>query len=281
MKKILALILTLIMVMLCFTACSFNVDNGGNDSDNGDGDGNDTRAKLIVGYTDYAPMNYMEGGKLVGFDTELAEAVAEKLDMDIEFVEINWGKKYLELDSGAINCIWNGFTSNCADDDGVQRSDKVDFSVAYMNNAQCVVVKSAELADYTSADVLADKAGAAEDGSAGAGKVMEFIGEENEDNFIAKDAQTDALTEVLAGSANFAIVDRTMAEAMVGKGDFTSLAIAEDIEIENELYSIGFKKGSELTEKVNQAIKELAEDGTLMELAKKYKLENYVIVDFD
>lgn len=277
MKKILALILTLIMVMLCLAACTVESQNNGNDNDN-DG-GEETKEKLIVGYTDYAPMNYMEDGKLVGFDTELAEAVAEKLDMDIEFVEINWGKKYLELDSGAINCIWNGFTSNCADDDGVQRSAKVDFSVAYMNNAQCVVVKASEIDNFTSTDDLADKLGAAEDGSAGAGKVAEYV--ESEENYIAKDAQTDALTEVLAGSANFAIVDRTMAEAMVGNGDFATLAIAEDIVIENELYSIGFKKDSELTAKVNQAIKELAEDGTMMELAKKYKLENYVIVDFD
>lgn len=277
MKKILALILTLVMVMLCLTACTVEGQNNDNDSD--DGNGKETKEKLIVGYTDYAPMNYMEDGKLVGFDTELAEAVAEKLGMDIEFVEINWGKKYLELDSGAINCIWNGFTSNCADDDGVQRSDKVDFSEAYMNNAQCVVVKADEVDDFTSTDALADKLGAAEDGSAGAGKVAEFVA--SEENYIAKDAQTDALTEVLAGSADFAIVDRTMAEAMVGNGDFASLAIAEDIEIENELYSIGFKKDSELTSKVNQALKELAEDGTMMELAEKYGLENYVIVDFD
>ena len=279
MKKILALILTLIMVMFCFTACfSVSTDNGNGDN-SGNDDAGDAKEKIIIGYTDYAPMNYMENGKLVGFDTELAEAVAEKLGMDIEFVEIDWSKKYLELDSGAINCVWNGFTANCADDDGVQRSDKVDFSLAYMNNAQCVVVKASAVADYTSTEVLADKTGAAEDGSAGAGKVTEFVADE--DNYIAKTAQTDALTEVLAGSADFAIVDRTMAEAMVGNGDFASLAIAEEIVIENELYSIGFKKGSELTAKVNQALKELAADGTMMELAEKYGLENYVIVDFD
>ena len=130
MKKILALILTLIMVMFCFTACDKEETN------------EEPKEKLIVGYTDYAPMNYMEDGKLVGFDTELAEAVAKKLGMDIEFVEINWGKKYIELESGNINCIWNGFTSNCADDDGVQRSDKVDFSLSYMNNVYAQLVSS-------------------------------------------------------------------------------------------------------------------------------------------
>lgn len=236
--------------------------------------------KLVVGYTLYNPMNYEdENGKLIGFDTELAEMVAEKLGMDIEFKLIDWSNKYLELDSGNINCIWNGFTYNCADDDGIQRSDKVDFSVAYMNNEQCVVVRSENASALTTADSLKDKKGAAEEGSAGEGVVKGFLA--NESNYIPCAAQTGTLTELMSGAVDFVVIDYTMAKSLIGQGDYANLKIADSIDIEAEEYAVGFKKGSELTAEVNKAIKELAEDGTLMELAKKYGLENYVITEFN
>ena len=261
MKKVLALVLAIVMCSIGLFACGKKDDN-----------------KLIVGYTIYEPMNYLDAdGNLVGFDTELAKAVAEKLGMEIEFQEIEWKNKYLELDSGKINCIWNGFTSNCADDDGIQRSDKVDFSYAYMNNEQCVVVKKSNLDSLNTKEALADKKGSAEDGSAGEGVVKEFLDSEN--TYVGKDSQMATFTELLAGTVDFVVVDKTLAKTIVGQGDYSDLAIVEDIEIESELYSIGFKKDSELTEKVNGALKELAEDGTLAKLAEKYGLSNYVITD--
>ena len=264
MKKILSLALIAILLISCvssFASCASD-DN-----------------KLIVGYTIYEPMNYLdENGKLIGFDTELAEAVAKKLDMEIEFQKIEWDNKYLELDSGAVNCLWNGFTSNCADDDGVQRSDKVDFSYAYMNNEQCVVVKKANASTLNTATALANKKGAAEKGSAGEGVAKKFVSDV-EKNYIGKDSQAATLTELKAGTVDFVVIDKTMAKAMVGKGDYSDLTMVDTIEIESEVYSIGFKKGSDLTAKVNIALKELAEDGTMMALAEKYGLENYVITD--
>ncbi len=262
MKKIIALVLALIMCTFVFASCA-----------------NNNEKKLVVGYTLYEPMNYMEGDKLVGFDTELAEAVAEKLDMEIEFKLIDWKNKYLELEGGQINCLWNGFTANCADDDGVQRSEKVDFSYSYMNNEQCVVVKKSDLATLNTAAALANKKGAAEDGSAGEGVVKGFLADEN--NYIGCDAQTGTLTELLGSQVDFVVIDYTMANSIIGKGNYESLAIVESIEIESEEYAVGFKKGSSLTEKVNKALVELAEDGTMDELAKKYGLENYVITKFN
>jgi polar amino acid transport system substrate-binding protein len=85
----------------------------------------------------------------------------------------------------------------------------------------------------------------------------------------------------MSKKVDFVVIDKTMAKSIIGKGDYADLVIAEDIEIEAEEYAVGFKKGSELTEKVNGAIKELAEDGALMELAEKYGLENYVITKFN
>ena len=262
-KKIIALTLALIMCFCTLIACSKKED--------------DQKEKLIVGYTDYAPMNYTEDGKLIGFDTELAQAVAAKLDMEIEFQLIDWSQKYSELASGNISCIWNGFTSNCADDDGVQRSEKVDFSYAYMNNEQCVVVNKDNLDSYKTTDDLAGKKGAAEDGSAGEGVVKKYI--DKDGKYISCANQMGTLTELLGKTVDFVVIDKTMAKSIIGKGNYASLSMVDAIELESEEYSIGFKKGSDLTEKVNGALKELAADGTMMKLAEKYGLENYVITD--
>ena len=103
---------------------------------------NDKDSNIVtVGYTLYSPMNYMENGELVGFDTELAKAVFAELGYDnVIFKEINWGQKYVELNSGSVDCLWNGFTAN-GSDDGTPRDQLVDFSYKYMINKQCVVVK--------------------------------------------------------------------------------------------------------------------------------------------
>ena len=261
MKKILCLALALVMCACVFASCAQKKD------------------KLIVGYTVYEPMNYEdENGKLVGFDTELAEAVAAELGMEIEFKLINWSNKYLELESGSINCIWNGFTANCADDDGVQRSDKVDFSYSYMNNEQCVVIRKTDASKYTTAESLAGKTGAAEAGSAGEGVAKDFVTENGK--FTACTSQLLSLNELMGNKADFVVIDKTMAKTIIGNGNYADLTMVETIEIPSEEYAIGFKKGSELTEKVNGALETLAKNGKMTELAEKYGLENYVITDF-
>ncbi len=240
--------------------------------------GTANKGELVIGYTDYAPMNYVEDGKLVGFDTEFAEAVCQKLGYTPKFQLIDWGNKYMELNSNNIQCIWNGFTYNCADDDGVQRSDKVDFSYAYMNNEQCVIVKKANLDTLNSAAALAGKKVSAENGSAGEGVAKKLIGENG--TYVAVTAQMSALPELAAGTVDFVVLDKTLALSVVGKGDYADLAIADQVALESEQYAIGFKKGSELTAKVNDAIKELAADGTLARLAEKYGLTNYLITEY-
>ena len=123
MKKVLALMLAVMLLVCGLAGCG-------------------SAGKVVVGYTIYEPMNFLdENGELIGFDTELAEAVFENLGYEVIFKEIKWENKYTELDTGAIDCIWNGFTCNTADDDGVARADKVDFSYNYMENQQVIVVK--------------------------------------------------------------------------------------------------------------------------------------------
>lgn len=274
MKKLLTLLVTAVLcvtAMFGLTAC--NKDKGDKIVD--------VRTKTItVGYTDYAPMNYTDDkGVLVGFDTELALMVFNALGYEVNFKLIDWNNKYLELDGGTIDCIWNGFTANSADSDGIQRSEKVDFSLYYMQNAQCIVKKStgASISAWTD---FASKSVAYEAGSAADSLIADSLKDVNT-NKKAVTSQMDAIREVNMGTADYAVVDILLAEAICGKGDYASLAINSGLEIPAEYYAIGFKKGSELTEKVNVMIMAFKVTGQLDELAKKYNLENKLIVNLD
>ena len=106
--------------------------------------------KMIIGYTVYDPMNYTDdNGEFVGFDTEFAKAVCEKLGVTPEFVEINWDTKEIELNAKSIDCIWNGFTIN------EEREENLDFSIPYILNKQVVVIRKADKDKYTDTASLA------------------------------------------------------------------------------------------------------------------------------
>jgi len=255
MKKLVALLLAVLMIF-ALAACS-------------------NTKTVTVGYTIYEPMNYKDSsGKLVGFDTELAEKVFGNLGYKVVFQEIKWESKYTDLDSKTIDCVWNGFTANTADDDGIMRSEKVDFSYNYMENRQVIVVKNNS--GIKAAADLAGKKAAAESGSAGETYAASF------ENVTVKGfpVQTDCLFEVNAGTADFAVLDAQLAKSYVGKGDYANLTTIEDLSSDVEYYAIGFKKGSELTAKVNEQLEKLAADGTIKTLAEKYGVANTAITDF-
>ncbi len=259
MKKLLTLIMAVLMVVACFAGCGAPAE----------------KETIVVGYTIYDPMNYLdENGKLVGFDTELAEKVFTNLGYDVAFKEIQWENKYTDLNSNVIDCVWNGFTCNTKDDDGIARADKVDFSYNYMENRQVIVV-AADSKIATAAD-LNGKIGLAETGSAGETYAKGFEGV----TFKGAIKQTDTLLEINAKTADFAVVDAQLAKSYVGKGDYANLKIVEELSSDVEYYAIGFKKGSELTAKVNAELEKLGADGTIAALATKYGVENTAIKDF-
>ena len=228
---------------------------------------------IVVGYTLYEPMNYEDAnGNLVGFDTDLAKAVFEDLGYNVEFKLIDWGNKYIDLNAGTIDCVWNGFTANSADDDGIQRSEKVDFSYNYMLNAQAVVVKTSS--NVTDAAGLNGLKGYAEDGSAGESYMNTIAGVQA--NVVTY--QTDALLQLKSGACQFVVVDYQLANSIVGKGDYADCKIAYTAE--DEFYAIGFKKGSDLTAKVNASLEKLAANGTIATIAATYGVEGSVITDF-
>ena len=222
-----------------------------------------SNGKMVIGYTVYEPMNYTDAdGNFTGFDTELATAVCEKLGVEPEFVEINWDTKETELAAKSIDCIWNGMTLT---DDIMQNTAT---TKAYAKNAQVVVVKDGT--DYTSTADLMGKTVVAEAGSAGEAAIE---GDENlaQADYVSKSVQTDCLMEVAAGTADAAVLDLTLANAMIGEGtDYADLKIVDELNAEE--YGVAFRKGSDAAAAVDEAFDALKADGTMQALADKYDL---------
>lgn len=221
------------------------------------------KGALVIGYTVYAPMNYTDdNGEFTGFDTELAKAVCEKLGVEPQFQEIVWETKEIELAGKTIDCIWNGMTLT---DDIMQNTAT---TKAYAKNAQVVVVKDGT--DYTSTADLVGKTVVAEAGSAGEAAIE---GDENlaQADYVSKSVQTDCLMEVAAGTADAAVLDLTLANAMIGEGtDYADLKIVDELNAEE--YGVAFRKGSDAAAAVDEAFDALKADGTMQALADKYDL---------
>ncbi len=221
------------------------------------------KGTLIVGITDYAPMDYKEEGsdEWTGFDAELARAVGEKLGVKVEFLEIEWDNKFLELKTKGIDCIWNGMTIT----DEVKNNTNV--TNAYARNRQVVVINKDKAADYSTVESLKDLKFAVENGSSG-----QAAAEENGLNATAVSSQADTLLEVKSGSVDAAIIDSVMAEAMTGEGtDYADLAVAATLS--EEQFGIGCRKESDLKDKLDEVIAELKADGTMKKLSEKYNVE--------
>lgn len=224
------------------------------------------KGKLVVGITDFEPMDYKdEAGNWIGFDADMATEFAHSLDVEVEFVEIDWDNKVLELNSGAIDCVWNGMTLT----DEVKSA--MDCSKAYCNNAQVVIVPADKADQYQTVESLKDLNFAVEAGSAGAAEAQN-----NGLKYTEVQNQAAALMEVKGGTSDAAIIDSLMAAAMVGEG--TSYEdLTYTIGLNSEEYGVGFRKGSDLVPLLNKYFQVASTDGTLMNLAEKYGVQAAVI----
>ena len=276
MKKILALILAMVMLVACFASCGNAADNtASNDDAAKDSDLAYIQDKgtLIVGITDFEPMDYKEDGsdEWTGFDAELARLVGKELGVTVEFQEINWKMKETELSSKTIDCIWNGLTW---DEERAQNMSLTDY---YMLNRQVLVVATKNADKYTSVESLDGANVAAESGSAGESVITESL---TSSNYIEKDAQIDVLTELIMGTVDAGVIDYVMANYLINKegSSFADLTIVENaLTTQDEYYSIAFRKGSDVTAKVNAILKDLKADGTVDTLAKKYGLVDAIV----
>lgn len=224
------------------------------------------KGALVVGITDFAPMDYKdEEGNWIGFDADMAREVAEALGVEVEFVEIDWDNKIMELDAKSIDCVWNGMTLT----DEVLKS--MDCSNAYCNNAQVVVVPVDVADKYQDTESLAELNFAVEAGSAGEAAVKE-LGL----SYTAVATQADSLLEVASGASDACVIDLLMAGAMVGEG--TSYAdLTHTAELTTEEYGVGCRQGSDLVAFINQVFSKLYADGKMMAIAEKYGVQEAVI----
>lgn len=229
---------------------------------------------FTVGFdAEYPPYGYMdENGEYTGFDLELAQAVCDLEGWELEKKPINWDSKDMELNSGSIDCIWNGFTMN-------GREDDYTFSVPYVDNSQVIVV-----AEGSGIESLSDLAGKVV-GVQAASAALELLQSEEEDGQKAladtfgslnefADYNT-AFTELQAGALDALAIDIGVAKYQLNsRGEGFQML---DETLNTEQYAIGFKLGNqELCDIVNADLKKLAEDGTVNTLAEKYEIADMV-----
>ena len=223
--------------------------------------------KLIVGITDFAPMDYQdENGEWIGFDADMAKAFAASLGVDVEFIEIDWDNKIMELDNKSIDVVWNGMTLT----EDVQAA--MECSNAYANNAQVVIVPVDVADQYQTVESVAELTFAVENGSAGE-EVIDALGFANKTEVAT---QADTLMEVSAGTSDAAVIDSLMAAAMVGEG--TSYAnLTYTVGLNSEEYGAGFRKGSDLAAALNDFMAAAYADGTMQQIAETYGVQAALI----
>lgn len=224
------------------------------------------KGTLVVGITDFEPMDYKDAdGNWIGFDADMAKAFAESLGVEAEFVEIDWDNKILELNNKSIDCVWNGMTLT------PEVTSSMDCTNSYSSNSQ-VVVLSADIADqYQDVESLADLSFAVEAGSAG-----ESAAQDNSLNYTSVESQANALMEVAAGTSEAAIIDLLMAKAMVGEGtSYDTLTTA--LTLVDEEYGVGFRQGSDLVAELNDFFAASYADGSMLDIAKTYGIDGSIV----
>ncbi|MCR4653921.1 MAG: transporter substrate-binding domain-containing protein [Eubacterium sp.] len=225
------------------------------------------KGTLIVGVTDFAPMDYKEDGadEWVGFDADLAKKVGEDLGVKVEFVEIDWDSKILELGNKSIDVVWNGMTLTS------EVTNAMECTKAYLKNAQVVVLPKDKAEKYADKDSVKELSFAVETGSAG-----EEAAKDEGFNYNSVESQANALMEVKSGTSDACIIDLLMAGAMIGDGtDFANLT--HTVELTSEEYGIGCRKGSDLAAFIDKSLASYEKDGSLKELAEKYGVQESLI----
>lgn len=273
MKKRLNSFICLCLAVVCvacvalFTGCKDN---------SADWEYIEKKGTMIVGYTIYDPFAYEENNELIGFDVELAKAVADKLGLQAKFQLIQWDNKVLELNSKNIDVIWNAMTIT----DTLKNS--IDISTAYCKNNQAVVVLADNQEKYATKELIKNSGDkiAFESGSSGA------LAIQNDDTLknvgqVAVKSQIDALLEVASGTSKIAVVDMLLYDSLKTKNESIvnqkNLVKISGITFPAEEFGIGFRKGSDFMAKVESALAELKNDGTYTTIAKKYNLSNNLV----
>ena len=269
MKKFLALALVAAMIISMLAACGSSGDAAGGD----EGSGADITT-LKVGFdAEYPPYGYMDDdGNYTGFDLELAQGVCDYYGWEFEPIPIDWDSKDMELDSGAIDCIWNGFTMT-------GREDLYTWSIPYVDNS--LVLMTAVDSGINGVGDLAGKKVGVQQASSADTFLQEEEGAALKETFadtLYFNSYNTAFVELQSGSVDAVIVDIGVAKYQIESRGDGKYKICDE-PVTTEQYAIGFKLGNEeLRDKVQDDLLKLVVDGTFEELAAKYELTDYVIL---
>lgn len=223
------------------------------------------KGNMIIGITDFKPLDYLENSKWIGFDADFATLFAENLGVSVTFLEIDWDKKVELLNDGTIDCVWNGMTLS------EEVKDTMSYSISYLNNAQMVVVPKKNAEGLQTIEDCMHFLFAVESGSTGESELKE-----RNYRYIQADSQMEALSNVNLEKADAAVIDAIMASALIGSGkQFEKLLCVASVGTEE--YVVGFRKGSDITEKFNVFWREHYKKGTVKELAEKYEVQEMLI----
>lgn len=246
MKRILTAALCLGLLLVSLTACAPK-----------------PKEQFVVGFDqEFPPMGFVdEAGKYVGFDLDLAQEVAKRLDMEYVAQPIAWDSKDQELQSGNVDCVWNGFTIN-------GREDGYTWTTPYMDNAQIVLVNPdsgiSTLADLTGKKVCVQK-----DSSGLAALTDNKALSDTFGDLIQVDSYLNAIMELESGAVDAVVMDELVAyyQAKAADGKFKIL----EESVSSEQYGVGFLLGNtELRDKVQKALEDMAKDGKLAEISIKW-----------
>lgn len=253
--------------LMLFTGCAQNNDDTlfGIEPEQSDLEYVQSKGTLVIGITDFAPMDYRVGEDWKGFDADLAEAFAESLGVTLELTEIDWDEKEKLLEKGSIDGIWNGMTKT------EELQETISCSDPYLSNAQVVVLRNSEMEQFDTMEACQHLLFAVEAGSTG-----ESLLKEKKYRYTTYSTQKEALQSVLAKQADAAVIDIIMAEYYTDEGQELD-ELGFTISLNDEKLCVGFRKGSDLTEKVNEFFKNAYEDGTISSLAEQYGIENAVL----
>lgn len=271
MKKIITFLM-ICCLTLGLAACGSSSDNtassdsvaAGRTNESGSNTSTNSKDTLTVGFDqNFPPFGYVEQGEYVGFDIDLARECAKRMGKELVLVPIDWNSKDLELDTGNIDCIWNGFTMN-------GREDQYTWTDSYMDNSQVVVVRKDS--GITSLDDLAGKVVEVQMDSSAEAALEDEENKALTDSFgslMSTGEYETAFMDLESGAVDAIAIDIGVANFKVAGKEDTFIILDE--QISTEQYGVGFKLGNtELRDEVQTALLEMVEDGTFAEISIKW-----------
>ncbi len=254
--KIFSLILIVVISMSLLFGCNDKKQNTKHDSNT-----------IVVGYDNtFVPMGYLdENGKPSGFDIELAQEVFSRLNMNVEFQNIDWAMKDTELNSGNIDLLWNGYTLTA------DRKKKVDYSDPYLTNRQVIV--TLKNSDIHNKSDFKNKTIGTQQGSSGFDAIEKdtnFVNGLKNKSPILYDSFDNAFRDLEYGRVDAVVADEVLAKYYIKNSNKTNFTILDD-NFGEESFVVGFKKGNtKLRDSVNDTLKEVTSDGTFNKIYNKW-----------